>query len=1856
MLESVDVVVNPRPEFTNLPNTATICSGTQLNFTPTSDVTGTIFTWVSGTPTEITGNTDGTGAIRDILTNTGDAIRTVTYTVTATGPGASACVAISTEDYVVTVDPTVVQTITNNSASICEGDNIDIDYDTPTENGSISVQAIYPGGVTGSVGYGALTVIGSSGTLIEALTNTTTSPQTVTYTFTASANSCSDVLESVDVVVNPIPDIGITNNLPIINSGEQTNISISTATLNGFVAIKSVTVPPGITGNSGVGTTFPDGTVLQDVLINSTNGPLTVVYEFEGRANGCFNPVTINASVTVNPAPQMTVTNNAPVLCPGFPTNIELSSITADAVIELISVTVSPDTLGGITSVGTTWNSFPATLADNLVNNTDSIQLITYEFEVSASGFIGTSTQTAVVTVNPQPQMTINNTIPIINSGTATNITINTPTQNGQVRLKSVTVPAGVTGNSAAGTLFPDGAVLADVLINGTTGSQIVSYEFEVIANGCTNPATITENVTVVPPADMTLTNNSPVICSDEITDIVLSSTTLGAVIELVGINITPDAGSVSGITAINSTWNTFPSNINDNLINSSNNTQTVEYVFEVSAGGFTNPVRQSVFIEVRPLPDIAALAPGICSNDVTNVDIWNPNSVNFTVFNWVAFNAGVVTGESDGSGNKISQQLFNVSSGLDSIVYRIYATAQSCAGDSIDVAQYVHPRNTANAGSDTTVCQGTPAITIETASIGGSASSINWAILPGPGGGTLTNETTLTPTYSPDPVDEVGTISLQLSASDTSVCPVVTDIVSITINTIPVVDAGSDQTICEGETALLADATIGGSTAMVTWTDSTGLGTFLPNANTLNATFIPDPLQTGTSVKLYITTNDPAGPCSAVVDSVNISIEQAPVVDAGLYAPVCIGDTVFLNGTIGGSATSATWSGGLGIFGNANQLDTYYVPAAIEQGSDVILALTTNDPVGVCTEVSDQTLITIHRLPLVGFSGLSATYQVDDPSVSLTGIPGGGTFSGPGVVGNTFSPAVADTGTHVVNYTYIDVNGCANFEDQTAVVFALPVGEIGNPGPYCLNEEPLGNPLPRTTKPGFIDRWSGSNVFSQAGEYYFNIGVAGVGQHTVTYTLEDVSTGAIINEPRYIIINDRPVIDFTTANNCVADTIQFLDLSVLVDSAVFNDRIIQWNWEVGQGPDIRSTSLQNPSIKFDENKPDTYNVRLSAITRYGCSSFATGSVPIGAVPDPNFIVNNLTFGQDSEFREVTTIPSVDNILPGYSDPTNAIDSIWWDFGECCPQEGTHAALNTAYHRFAEGNREYFVTMQIKTDLGCYGTEVIPVSVIQSIDTFPYFEDFEDFNSSAFRGDNPSWQLMIPNGSVIQGENRAWVTSNDSIRHNDNESSFVSLPAFDLRSLLRPMLSIDIWSNSENTRDGAALQYSYDGGNWFTLVDVNEDIATDPARQIGLNWYNEKGLVSRPGDGNIVGTQGENSSGYAWTGVDSYWKTARFPLDEIRDNQPTGASSVRFRVVFSSDQENPAGTNYDGFAFDNLEIRERERNVLFEHFDNLNNPNTEIPTINALASLFSLDLLPLQYHNNYPSPDVIYDNNSGPVDTRSSIYDISQSPRSFMDGLREYDYNESIIENYQVINRSLVDPLFDISITAVDTSLSGSRADIEITVTARDTLSQPIVVYAIPIETAINNPVVFGDHYSGPIFNVVKDMLPDGGQPFSKNWSSDMTENFVVRWDVNELSDSNIIYDTTALGVIVFIQNDINEGSREVYQALYAPLPVLQKTVITGLEDELNVKKFEDAQIFPNPMQNYFNVSLSDQITKDLDWMILDQRGVELERGAFLSGEDFFEVDIKEIPNGLHLFIVSSGSDYKTIRKIIIQR
>ena len=101
----------------------------------------------------------------------------------------------------------------------------------------------------------------------------------------------------------------------------------------------------------------------------------------------------------------------------------------------------------------------------------------------------------------------------------------------------------------------------------------------------------------------------------------------------------------------------------------------------------------------------------------------------------------------------------------------------------------------------------------------------------------------------------------------------------------------------------------------------------------------------------------------------------------------------------------------------------------------------------------SSELIVDINRLPTVNFSGLDPYYCIYSAPVILTGSPAGGSFSGPGISGNTFNPATAGAGTHSIVYFYTDpITTCSN---QRTILTTVDVPSVFNVGAsatsYCL-------------------------------------------------------------------------------------------------------------------------------------------------------------------------------------------------------------------------------------------------------------------------------------------------------------------------------------------------------------------------------------------------------------------------------------------------------------------------------------------------------------------------------------------------------------------------------------------------------------------------------------------------------------------------------------------------------------------------------------------------------------------------------------------------------------------------------------
>jgi hypothetical protein len=87
----------------------------------------------------------------------------------------------------------------------------------------------------------------------------------------------------------------------------------------------------------------------------------------------------------------------------------------------------------------------------------------------------------------------------------------------------------------------------------------------------------------------------------------------------------------------------------------------------------------------------------------------------------------------------------------------------------------------------------------------------------------------------------------------------------------------------------------------------------------------------------------------------------------------------------------------------------------------------------GCGTVTSNAAILTVNSYPVVSFSP-DAVVCVSDPAFALTATPAGGTFTGTGVTGSTFTPSAAGVGAAVVTYTATNA-GCVTAAARTIQV-----------------------------------------------------------------------------------------------------------------------------------------------------------------------------------------------------------------------------------------------------------------------------------------------------------------------------------------------------------------------------------------------------------------------------------------------------------------------------------------------------------------------------------------------------------------------------------------------------------------------------------------------------------------------------------------------------------------------------------------------------------------------------------------------------------------------------------------------------
>ncbi|MCK6690896.1 MAG: hypothetical protein L6Q97_02210 [Thermoanaerobaculia bacterium] len=529
----------------------------------------------------------------------------------------------------------------------------------------------------------------------------------------------------------------------------------------------------------------------------------------------------------------------------------------------------------------------------------------------------------------------------------------------------------------------------------------------------CTG-ASITFTITVNPVPSVDAIASQTFCVGAPVPSVVFTSNVPGAVFswsrtnEAIGLAATSGTGNVPSFTAANAT--------------SAPLTSTFSVVASFTNNGVTctgTPIQFT--ITVNPVPTVSAtpLSQTVCNGSATTLIDFS-TTVPGTIFNWTN-NTPSIGLAASGSGDIASFTATNAGGAPVTATITVTPTfinnGLPCTGTPLSVTITVNPTAQVNQPANLSVCSNTLTTVNFTTTTPGSTFSWtnnNTAIglgASGTGNISFTSATVLTATTA--------TITVTPNYTNNGVsCPGIPRTFTITVNPVPTMSAVASQTLCSGDAT--AAITFSGSLPGTTfnWTNNnTSIGLAASGSGNIPS-FIPT--NSGATIQVATVTVTPVlitggTSCFGTPVTFTITVYPRPIVNVGADQVICQNQVASLTAQLGGGATSGTWTGGAGAYGDANSTATTYTPAASEYGTTITLTFTSNDPAGPCPAVADALQLTINTLPIVN-AGADAKVCVGDV-LNLSVLGASIAANGSGVTTGTWS--TTGTGTFQPNNNF---------------------------------------------------------------------------------------------------------------------------------------------------------------------------------------------------------------------------------------------------------------------------------------------------------------------------------------------------------------------------------------------------------------------------------------------------------------------------------------------------------------------------------------------------------------------------------------------------------------------------------------------------------------------------------------------------------------------------------------------------------------------------------------------------------------------------------------------------------------------
>ena len=348
----------------------------------------------------------------------------------------------------------------------------------------------------------------------------------------------------------------------------------------------------------------------------------------------------------------------------------------------------------------------------------------------------------------------------------------------------------------------------------------------------------------------------------------------------------------------------------------------------------------------------------------------------------------------------------------------------------------------------------------------------------------------------------------------------------SVTVQPIPVVDAGLDTVFCNtgiaGQLEGFSPGLFESGTGL--WE---GLGGAAGALGT-DGTFAPDLSGTGSFTAVYTYTEAATGCVNS--DTILVDVTDPVTADAGPDTTVCDNAPLLqLEGYF--PATNVTWSatgaGGAALLDASTGL---IQPALLGPGDYSYLL---EYGYGTCY-TQDERVIHIDPLPVVTTSGSDLFCENEGTVVLASGAPVGGIWEGTGITDATgdFATGLPLTGpgTYPLEYWFEDpLTGCRDTAEHSVTVQPIPVVDAGLDTVFC--NQPIAGSL-LGFSPGLNDdgtgTWSGLGglMGAIAPDGTVDPNLAGTGTFGAVYTYTAAATGCTHTDTLDLTIADPLVAD----------------------------------------------------------------------------------------------------------------------------------------------------------------------------------------------------------------------------------------------------------------------------------------------------------------------------------------------------------------------------------------------------------------------------------------------------------------------------------------------------------------------------------------------------------------------------------------------------------------------------------------------------------------------------------------------------------------------------------------------------------